>query len=85
AREMAEKLQADERFSACLLEKLFVFALGRDVTEADEQHLEEITAGLAEANYGLPAAIKLIATSPPFRMRRGTKTDEVSSDEEVSP
>ena len=35
--------------------------------------------------YGLPAAIKLIATSPPFRMRRGTKTDEVSSDEEVSP
>ena len=86
ARQMAELLQADARFSACLLEKLFVFALGRDVTEADEQHLEEIAAGLAEAEYRLPAAIKLIATSPPFRMRRGTKPDEVSNnDEEVSP
>lgn len=85
ARQMAELLQDDPRFSACLIEKLFIYALGRDVTKADEPHLETVAEALAEADYRLPEALKLIATSPPFRQRRGTKTDEVTPmDEEVS-
>jgi hypothetical protein len=84
-RQMAELLQNDPRFSACLIEKLFVYGLGRDVTEEDEPHLEKVAEALAEADYRLPEALKLIATSPPFRNRRGTKTDEIAgSAEEVS-
>jgi len=86
ARQMAELIQDDARFSACLIEKLFVYALGRDMTEADDPHIEKVAEALAEADYRLPAAIELVATSPPFRMRRGTKPDESqSNDEEVSP
>jgi Protein of unknown function (DUF1592)/Protein of unknown function (DUF1588)/Protein of unknown function (DUF1587)/Protein of unknown function (DUF1595)/Ca-dependent carbohydrate-binding module xylan-binding/Protein of unknown function (DUF1585) len=86
ARSMAELLQADPRFSACLIEKLFIYALGRDVAPEDEAHLEHVAEALAEADYRLPDAIKLIATSFPFRNRRGTKPEEAATgQEEVSP
>ncbi|MCA9623984.1 MAG: DUF1592 domain-containing protein [Myxococcales bacterium] len=76
ARDMAELLQDDPRFSTCLLEKLFIYALGRDADKEDEAQLELMNERLAEADYRLPAAIEILATSIPFRMRRGAQEEE---------
>jgi hypothetical protein len=73
AREMAELLQSDARFSACLVEKMFTYALGRGASKEDEVHLEHIQHQLAAGGYKLPDLIKLLVTSKPFRTRRGTK------------
>jgi hypothetical protein len=71
ARELAEILVADERYGACIVEQLFVYALGRGVKPSDEPYLEEIEAAFVASDYGLPTLIRLIAQSVPFRNRMG--------------
>jgi hypothetical protein len=73
AQQMAEFIQQDPRFASCLVEKLFTYALGRDVESEDRGHLAMVSQKLAESGYMLPELIKLLAVSEPFRMRRGTK------------
>jgi len=78
AQQMADFVQQDPRFATCLVEKLFTYALGRDVESEDIPHLQFISEQLSASGYMMPELIKLLVTSEPFRMRRGTK-------EEVTP
>ncbi len=72
AREMAALIQADNRFDVCVVEKLFLYALGRPASTPEHPFLEEIAESAAQSGSELPELIKLIATSEPFRTRRGT-------------
>ena len=71
AREMAALIQQDERFGHCLVEKLFTYALGRPVASTERPFIDAIAEQSAERGSELPELIKLIATSEPFRSRRG--------------
>jgi hypothetical protein len=71
AAEMTGLVQNDERFSACIVEQLYTFALGRGVVASEKLSAEKIGEELAGKNYSMPELIQLIATSYPFRHRRG--------------
>ncbi len=71
ADEMAQLLSKDPRFTRCLTKQLVTYALGRGVEEADAPFLEQIEKGLPERGNTLRGLIELVATSEPFRMRRG--------------
>lgn len=76
ARELAEILAADPRFGACATEKLFIYALGRGPTKDDEIYLESIAEHFASGGHRFRDLAVLIATSEPFRMRRGEPTPD---------
>ncbi|MCC6620729.1 MAG: DUF1592 domain-containing protein [Deltaproteobacteria bacterium] len=71
ALELADILAADPRLPACVVEKLFVYALGRGVTSADEGTLARIGRDLAARGYRFTALVELVATSDAFRFRQG--------------
>ena len=71
AQELAAVLTADPRFTNCIVEKMYTYALGRGA-EAHDEHfiasIEDVTEG---AGMTLRSLITAIATSRPFRYRRG--------------
>jgi hypothetical protein len=69
---MASLVQTDPRFDSCVVEQLFTYALGRPPAGEETPFVEGIAAQYAEDGASLPELIKLIATSEPFRTRRGT-------------
>lgn len=69
--ELSGIIAGDQRFTMCVSEKLFVYALGRGPEEADDPYLEHLTTEFVSRGERLRDLIKLIATSEPFRMRRG--------------
>lgn len=66
---LATTLAGDPRLDACVIEKLFVYALGRGVRLSDRDQLTGLASGFAEAGTALGALVRLIATSDTFRMR----------------
>ncbi len=76
---LAATLAGDPRLDACVIEKLFVYALGRGVRLSDRDALTGLASGFAEAGTALGALVRLIATSDTFRMRGVPATsDEVT-------
>jgi hypothetical protein len=71
ALELADLLGASPEFPACTVRKTFIYALGRGLSPADFPYLDEIELAHLESGQRLPALIKSIVTSDPFRMRRG--------------
>jgi len=71
ALELADILAEDPRLPACVVEKLFVYALGRGIEVADEPTLARVGRDLAGRGYRFPALVELIATSDAFRFRQG--------------
>lgn len=63
-------LRADDDFLRCLVERLFVYALGRGLERADRRTIEAVLAGLDPAHPTLRAMIGGIVRSDAFRMRR---------------
>ena len=70
-RELAEILVGDERYGSCIVEQLFVYALGRGIQPSDEPYFKEIEEAFVASDYKLSALIRLIAQSVPFRNRMG--------------
>lgn len=64
---MAQK----DMFARNLAEKLTVFALGRGVTLRDDCAIDEIVKSCKADGYKISRLIKAIATSDPFRKRKG--------------
>lgn len=64
-------LADDTRFSTCVAEKLFTYALGRGRVKGDAPHLDHINEQFAAEGQRLRDLIAIIATSEPFRLRRG--------------
>lgn len=71
ADEMAQLLAEDPRFPRCLTKQLMTYALGRGVEESDAPFLSQIEKDLPGRGSTLRGLVTLIATSEPFRMRRG--------------
>lgn len=75
ARELSVLLSADPVFSACLVEQLMTFALGRDFRAdrfEDRAWVELIAARANERGGSLPTLIGQIVRSEPFVTRRGS-------------
>ncbi|WP_281329542.1 DUF1592 domain-containing protein [Polyangium sp. 6x1] len=64
-------LAEDPRFMHCVSEKMLTYALGRGHEPADADDLEHLTKALNDRGQRFVDLIKLVATSEPFRMRRG--------------
>jgi hypothetical protein len=58
-------------FARCLTEKMLTYALGRGLEHYDKQTIDNIQKNLAAKDYRFSALVTEIATSFPFRMRRG--------------
>jgi hypothetical protein len=69
--ELSAILATDPRFMHCVSEKMLTYALGRGIYPVDEVHIEHLAKSLNDKGQTFADLIKLVATSEPFRMRRG--------------
>jgi hypothetical protein len=67
---LASILGADARFSRCLTQKMFAFALGRGPQTSDAPYLDRLGADLTAGGDRLSALVEAIALSAPFRLRQ---------------
>lgn len=67
--ELALLLEDDPRFVACLTDKLFGYALGRERAIEDIAYRKRISEALPATGGSLDQLIELIVTSPAFRLR----------------
>lgn len=74
AQELGLVVSADPRFARCITEKMFTYALGRGPVAADDRYLDAITLAFVDQGFNLRDLIAEIATSSPFRYRRGEPT-----------
>ena len=65
----AALLSRPELFAGTVAEKLFIFALGRNVTPADAPAIRGIVRRAAEDDYRLSTLILGLVQSPPFQLR----------------
>jgi hypothetical protein len=71
--ELSSIIAGDPRFMHCVSEKMLTYALGRGMYPVDDVHIDHIAEGLT-TQQTFTDLIKLVATSEPFRMRRGEAT-----------
>ncbi len=69
--ELSGILVDDPRFTHCVSEKMMTYALGRGMYPVDKVHIEHVVESLDKKGQSFASLIKLVATSEPFRMRRG--------------
>lgn len=69
--EMIGIVAGDDRFPACVAEKLFVYGLGRGTRDEDEEYLGALAEVAGDPEVTLPELIAAIVTTEPFLMRRG--------------
>ena len=79
-----QHLLDDPRLSHCMVEKLFIYAMGRDVVAVDEGFLEQIEDEFLGADRRFAALVTAIVTSDAFRMRRG-EADNGTTQEGAQP
>ncbi len=66
---LANAVVSDERFPGCVLQQMFIYALGRGTEDTDQPYFDEMQQSLG-AGFSLEQAIEQIVKSEPFRMRR---------------
>jgi uncharacterized protein DUF1592/uncharacterized protein DUF1588/uncharacterized protein DUF1595/uncharacterized protein DUF1587/uncharacterized protein DUF1585 len=71
AGDLVELLVKDPRFAACLARKVFTYALGRGMRDADRPVVEDVAAQLVAGGYHFPQLLELVATSRLATMREG--------------
>jgi hypothetical protein len=71
AAELSALVADDPRFPLCVTRKLFGYALGRALTDADRPALEDAATRLQAHQQAFPALVEAVATSVPFTMREG--------------
>ena len=59
-------LDRKNQFARCLVEKMLIYALGRELHFSDRPIVDGIASELAERNYGLKDLVELIVTSEAF-------------------
>ncbi len=74
--EVAEWAALDERMPRCFAEKVFAYAVGRTVTEADDRALTEITQQFVDGGLHFPSLASAIVTSRPFLNRSAAPDPE---------
>ncbi|MEO7326984.1 MAG: DUF1585 domain-containing protein, partial [Minicystis sp.] len=73
ARDLAEAIAQDPRFLPCVTTKVFTYGLGRAPTAKDRPFLDHIASEATARGKKLKDIIRLVASSEPFRLRRGEK------------
>ncbi len=73
AQELSAILAEDPRLTHCMTEKLFTYGLGRSPVFEDNTVLGQIEEEFAASGHTFEALAVAVATSAPFRMRRGEK------------
>jgi Protein of unknown function (DUF1592)/Protein of unknown function (DUF1588)/Protein of unknown function (DUF1585)/Protein of unknown function (DUF1587)/Protein of unknown function (DUF1595) len=68
--ELAALLRADPQVSACLTERVFLYANGREPTRADSCALDAATKSFDGSTYDFRALLRGMVESPSFRLRR---------------
>lgn len=58
-------------FVRCLAERMLTFAIGRGLESADKRHVDRIVELTAKDGYKFSALVAAVASSDPFRLRRG--------------
>jgi hypothetical protein len=71
ATDLSQILSEDKRFGECLAKTMFTYALGRGPETTDTPYIAHITQEFDARGQRLKELISIIATSEPFRMRRG--------------
>jgi len=69
AKGLAQVIVNDPRYSVCIVEKLFTYALGRGPLSTDEVYLDEINSTWTMQGMQFNNLVKLIAQSEPFTSR----------------
>lgn len=69
--EMADVLAGDARYPRCVTRQLYSYALGRGIINVDRDYIDYLTAQFVAGGMKLTDLIVLVATSDPFRLRRG--------------
>jgi len=67
--ELAGIIAEDPRLSACMVDKVMIYALGRGLSGDDEPLLDRILADFAARDYRFSALVELVATSEAFLRR----------------
>jgi hypothetical protein len=76
AAELREALTANpEQFARVFTEKLLIYALGRGLEAYDMPTVRSIVRDAEDEDYRFAALVKGVASSVPFRMRRGQSPD----------
>jgi hypothetical protein len=68
-RELAAILKQDPAFSRCISRQALAYALGRELTVADEDAVLAVDQRFAEGNHRLPELLVAVASSDSFRHR----------------
>ncbi len=62
-------LERPEQFTKCLTEKLFVYALGRRLSFADRDDIDQIVSAMPKRKYGFRDLIQQIVASEAFHIK----------------
>lgn len=76
AQEMETLLAGDERFTSCVARQVFTYALGRAPELSDKPAMNKLARDFEAAGFTLKELLVLVATSEPFRMRRGEPAEQ---------
>ncbi|HND51170.1 MAG TPA: DUF1592 domain-containing protein [Pirellulaceae bacterium] len=60
-----------ELFARCVAEKMLIYALGRGLEYYDKPTIDKVSAALAKDEFKFSTLVTEIASSDPFRLRRG--------------
>ncbi|MBK8266172.1 MAG: DUF1592 domain-containing protein [Nannocystis sp.] len=71
ALEMADLLADEPDFAQCMVQKTFIYALGRNLSPVDPPYLDEIITQFEKGDRHFTALVLALVTSDAFRMRRG--------------
>ena len=75
--ELEKVLSANrDAFTACMTEKLLIYALGRGLEPYDRPAVKAITAGVAKSDYKISSLILGIVNSLPFQERKGDRAND---------
>jgi hypothetical protein len=70
--ELAAIIKSDPRLPACMVQKFFIYAFGRDVAADDSGSLSSIGGGFAGSGYRLKALIHQLVVSAAFTTRQAS-------------
>jgi hypothetical protein len=78
--ELGQAFADNPQVSACLVQNLYRYAVGREQTNVERPLLRQLEANFADNGYQIPALMREIATSEAFRTARAPATTVGSSD-----
>jgi len=80
---MSQLVSEDPKLKSCVAEQMYIYALGKGLSESDEVHLHTIIENYSSSGAGFQDLIEEIVTNPAFTMRRGEPAEDASVAEDA--